>query len=177
MKENTKKIARLSYVIIFCILSYSVIIGKGSPNYSIIGAPINNYFYESLTNHFFVNCLKSGWTDPENGNYRPLTDKPECSLSGQESIIVENMLIFPNTVMTSAQSKAFKKFNQDIKRGWYYQYSNDQQTAYAKANKLTPKIMWVLFFLSLPIAWFTRNFSILIVTLITKGTLKGWKKL
>ena len=176
MKENTKKIARLSYVIIFCILSYSAIIGKGSPNYSIIGDPINNYFHESLTNHFFISCLKGGWTDPENGNYRPLTGKKECS-GREKSIIVENILIFPNTIGASAQSKALKKFNQDPKRGWYYEYSNDRQTAYYKADKLTPKIMWTLFFLSLPIAWFTRNFSILIATLITKGTLKGWKKL
>ena len=172
MKENTKKIARLSYVIIFCILSYVLFLSWNSPAEKMT----YEYLRKVKTNHFFISCLKGGWTDPENGNYQPLTGKKECS-GRKKSIIVENILIFPNTIRTSAQNKALKKFNQDPKRGWYYEYSNDNQIAYKKARAITPKIMWILFFLSLPIAWFTRNFSILIVTLITKGTLKGWKKL
>ena len=172
-KANIIKIARLSYVIILTILSYVLFLSWNSPVEKIT----YQYLGEVKTNHFFVTCLKGAWTDPDTGHYRPLTGKRECSFSGVESIIVENILIFPNTVRTRDQNDAFKKFNQDPKRGWYYQYSNDNQIAFKKARDITPKIMWGLFFLSIPLIWFTRNFSILIVTLITKGTLKGWNKL
>ena len=177
-KANINKIARLSYVIILTILSYILFLSWNSPVEKIT----YEYLREVKTNHFFITCLKNGWTDPETGSYRPFASKKECSFSGVKSINIDGyeMSVDPddyNSYVYSPQTEVFRKFNQDPKRGWYYQYSNDNQIAFKKARDITPKIMWGLFFLSIPLIWFTRNFSILIVTLITKGTLKGWNKL
>jgi hypothetical protein len=79
--------------------------------------------------------------------------------------------------MNPQQSEAFTKFNNNPDRKYTYQYSNNRDYAYKKSQKITEVIMWVVFFLTLPLIWFTRDFSIHIVNFSISLVSKGWKKL
>ena len=56
-------------------------------------------------------------------------------------------------------------------------YFNDERRAYYLSPPMTKKIIWGLFFFTLPLIWFSRGFSIPIVNSIMKIFNKGWKKL
>ena len=56
-------------------------------------------------------------------------------------------------------------------------YFNDIMIASSKATELASKITWVLFFLTIPLIWFSRGFSLPIVNNVMSLFNKGWKKL
>ena len=95
----------------------------------------------------------------------------------EKSIEIDNVIIFPNTMMNPQQSEAFTKLNNNPDRKYTYQYSNNRDYAYKKSQKITEVIMWIVFFLTLPLIWFTRDFSIRIVNFSISLVSKGWKKL
>ena len=173
-RESIKKISRLGYVIILFIFSYLVFIGNSSTYYSPIGKPVYEGLTSIFTEHYFVSCrqVKISEAQPP---FPPLFGK-RCS-SPEKSIEIDNYIIYPNTIMTIQQSEAFRKFNSNPDRKYTYEYSNNRNYAYEKSKKITEVIMWILFFLTIPLIWFTRDFSIHIVNFSISLVSKGWKKL
>jgi hypothetical protein len=174
-RENIKKISRLGYVIILFFSSYLFFIGKGSSYYSTAGEPVQRGLTSIFTEHYFVSCrqVKISEAKPP---FIPAIFEKRCS-GIEKSIEIDNIIIFPNTMMNPQQSEAFRKFNNNPDRKYTYQYSNNEDYAYKKSQKITGIIMWIVFFLTLPLIWFMRDFSIRIVNFSISLVSKGWKKL
>jgi hypothetical protein len=174
-RENIKKVSRLGYVVIFFICSYLFFIGNSYTYYSPAGEPVQRGLTSIFTEHYFVSCrqVKISEARPP---FLPAMFEKRCS-GIEKSIEIDNVIIFPNTMMNPQQSEAFTKFNNNPDRKYTYQYSNNRDYAYKKSQKITEVIMWIVFFLTLPLIWFTRDFSILIVNFSISLVSKGWKKL
>ena len=174
-RENIKKISRLGYVIILFIFSYLFFIGNSFTYYSPAGQPIYRGLTKIFTEHYFVSCrqVKISEARPP---FLPAMFEKRCS-GIEKSIEIDNVIIFPNTMMNPQQSEAFTKFNNNPDRKYTYQYSNNRDYAYKKSQKITEVIMWIVFFLTLPLIWFTRDFSIRIVNFSISLVSKGWKRL
>ena len=174
-RENIKKISRLGYVIILFICSYLFFIGNSYTYYSPAGEPLQRGLTSIFTEHYFVSCrqVKISEARPP---FLPAMFEKRCS-GIEKSIEIDNVIIFPNTMMNPQQSEAFTKFNNNPDRKYTYQYSNNRDYAYKKSQKITEVIMWIVFFLTLPLIWFTRDFSIRIVNFSISLVSKGWKKL
>ena len=174
-RESIKKISRLGYVIILFVCSYLFFIGEGSSYYSTAGKSVQRGLTSIFTEHYFVSCRQVKISEARPPFILPITEK-RCS-SPEKSIEIDNYIIYPNTIMTIQQSEAFKKFNSNPDRKYTYEYSNNRNYAYEKSKKITEVIMWILFFLTIPLIWFTRDFSIHIVNFSISLVSKGWKKL
>ena len=174
-RENIKKISRLGYVVILFICSYLFFIGNSYTYYSPAGEPVQRGLTSIFTEHYFVSCrqVKISEARPP---FLPAMFEKRCS-GIEKSIEIDNVIIFPNTMMNPQQSEAFTKFNNNPDRKYTYQYSNNRDYAYKKSQKITEVIMWIVFFLTLPLIWFTRDFSIHIVNFSISLVSKGWKKL
>jgi hypothetical protein len=174
-RENIKKVSRLGYVVILFICSYLFFIGNSYTYYSPAGEPVQRGLTSIFTEHYFVSCrqVKISEARPP---FLPAMFEKRCS-GIEKSIEIDNVIIFPNTMMNPQQSEAFTKFNNNPDRKYTYQYSNNRDYAYKKSQKITEVIMWIVFFLTLPLIWFTRDFSILIVNFSISLVSKGWKKL
>jgi hypothetical protein len=174
-RENIKKVSRLGYVVILFICSYLFFIGNSYTYYSPAGEPVQRGLTSIFTEHYFVSCrqVKISEARPP---FLPAMFEKRCS-GIEKSIEIDNVIIFPNTMMNLQQSEAFTKFNNNPDRKFTYQYSNNRDYAYKKSQKITEVIMWIVFFLTLPLIWFTRDFSILIVNFSISLVSKGWKKL
>lgn len=174
-RENIKKISRLGYVVILFICSYLFFIGNSYTYYSPAGEPVQRGLTSIFTEHYFVSCrqVKISEARPP---FLPAMFEKRCS-GIEKSIEIDNVIIFPNTMMNPQQSEAFTKFNNNPDRKYTYQYSNNRDYAYKKSQKITEVIMWIVFFLTLPLIWFTRDFSIRIVNFSISLVSKGWKKL
>ena len=174
-RENIKKVSRLGYVVILFICSYLFFIGNSYTYYSPAGEPLQRGLTSIFTEHYFVSCrqVKISEARPP---FLPAMFEKRCS-GIEKSIEIDNVIIFPNTMMNPQQSEAFTKFNNNPDRKYTYQYSNNRDYAYKKSQKITEVIMWIVFFLTLPLIWFTRDFSIRIVNFSISLVSKGWKKL
>ena len=174
-RENIKKISRLGYVVLLFICSYLFFIGNSYTYYSPAGEPVQRGLTSIFTEHYFVSCrqVKISEARPP---FLPAMFEKRCS-GIEKSIEIDNVIIFPNTMMNPQQSEAFTKFNNNPDRKYTYQYSNNRDYAYKKSQKITEVIMWIVFFLTLPLIWFTRDFSIRIVNFSISLVSKGWKKL
>jgi len=174
-RENIKKVSRLGYVVILFICSYLFFIGNSYTYYSPAGEPVQKGLTSIFTEHYFVSCrqVKISEARPP---FLPAMFEKRCS-GIEKSIEIDNVIIFPNTMMNPQQSEAFTKFNNNPDRKYTYQYSNNRDYAYKKSQKITEVIMWIVFFLTLPLIWFTRDFSIRIVNFSISLVSKGWKKL
>ena len=174
-RENIKKISRLVYVIILFVSSYLFFIGKGSSYYSTAGQPLQRGLTSIFTEHYFLSCrqVKISEARPP---FLPAMFEKRCS-GIEKSIEIDNIIIFPNTMMNPQQSQAFTKFNNNPDRKYTYEYSNNREYALKKSDKITGIVMWVVFFLTLPLIWFTRDFSIRIVNFSISLVSKGWKRL
>jgi hypothetical protein len=174
-RENIKKISRLGYVIIFFICSYLLFIGNSYTYYSPAGEPVQRGLTSIFTEHYFVSCRQVKISEAQSPFFPAMFEK-RCS-GIEKSIEIDNVIIFPNTMMNPQQSEAFTKFNNNPDRKYTYQYSNNRDYAYKKSQKITEVIMWIVFFLTLPLIWFTRDFSIRVVNFSISLVSKGWKKL
>ena len=174
-RENIKKISRLGYVIILFVCSYLFFIGNSFTYYSPVGETIHNGLTKIFTEHYFVSCRQVKISEPTPPFFGAMYEK-KCS-GPEKSIEIDNVIIFPNTTMNSQQSQAFLKFNNNPNRKYTYEYSSNRYYALKKSEKITEVIMWIIFFLTLPLIWFTRNFSIHIVNFSVSLVSKGWKKL
>jgi hypothetical protein len=174
-RENIKKISRLGYVIILFIFSYLFFIGNSFTYYSPAGQPIYRGLTKIFTEHYFVSCRQVKISEAQSPFFPAMFEK-RCS-GPEKSIEIDNIIIFPNTMMNPQQSEAFTKFNNNPNRKYTYEYSNNRNYALKKSEKITEVIMWIVFFLTLPLIWFTRDFSIRIVNFSISLVSKGWKKL
>jgi hypothetical protein len=174
-RENIKKISRLGYVIILFICSYLFFIGNSYTYYSPAGEPVQRGLTKIFTEHYFVSCRQVKISEAQSPFFPAMFEK-RCS-GIEKSIEIDNVIIFPNTMMNPQQSEAFTKFNNNPDRKYTYQYSNNRDYAYKKSQKITEVIMWIVFFLTLPLIWFTRDFSIRVVNFSISLVSKGWKKL
>jgi hypothetical protein len=174
-RENIKKISRLGYVVILFICSYLFFIGNSYTYYSPAGESLHKGLTKIFTEHYFVSCRQVKISEAQSPFFPAMFEK-RCS-GIEKSIEIDNVIIFPNTMMNPQQSEAFTKFNNNPDRKYTYQYSNNRDYAYKKSQKITEVIMWVVFFLTLPLIWFTRDFSIRIVNFSISLVSKGWKKL
>jgi hypothetical protein len=174
-RENIKKISRLGYVIILFIFSYLFFIGDRFTYYSPAGQPIYRGLTKIFTEHYFVSCRQVKISEAQSPFFPAMFEK-RCS-GPEKSIEIDNIIIFPNTMMNPQQSEAFTKFNNNPNRKYTYEYSNNRNYALKKSEKITEVIMWIVFFLTLPLIWFTRDFSIRIVNFSVNLVSKGWKKL
>ena len=174
-RENIKKISRLGYVIILFIFSYLFFIGNSFTYYSPAGQPIYRGLTKIFTEHYFVSCRQVKISEAQSPFFPAIFEK-RCS-GPEKSIEIDNIIIFPNTMMNPQQSEAFTKFNNNPNRKYTYEYSNNRNYALKKSEKITEVIMWIVFFLTLPLIWFTRDFSIRIVNFSISLVSKGWKKL
>ena len=174
-RENIKKVSRLGYVVILFICSYLFFIGNSYTYYSPAGETVQRGLTSIFTEYYFVSCrqVKISEARPP---FLPAMFEKRCS-GIEKSIEIDNVIIFPNTMMNPQQSEAFTKFNNNPDRKYTYQYSNNRDYAYKKSQKITEVIMWIVFFLTLPLIWFTRDFSIRIVNFSISLVSKGWKKL
>ena len=175
-RENIKKISRLGYVIILFVCSYLFFIGEGSSYYSNAGKPVQRGLTSLFTEHYFVSCRQVKISEPTPPFFGAMYEK-KCS-GPEKSIEIDNLIIFPNTFYSIPQhNEALNKFNKNPDRKYTYEYSSNRDYAYKKSQKITEVIMWVVFLLTLPLIWFTRNFSIHIVNFSVSLVSKGWKKL
>ena len=174
-RENIKKISRLGYVIILFICSYLFFIGNSYTYYSPVGESLQRGLTKIFTEYYFVSCrqVKISEARPP---FLPAMFEKRCS-GPEKSIEIDNIIIFPNTMMNPQQSEAFTKFNNNPNRKYTYEYSNNRNYALKKSEKITEVIMWIVFFLTLPLIWFTRDFSIRIVNFSISLVSKGWKKI
>jgi len=174
-RENIKKISRLGYVVILFICSYLFFIGNSYTYYSPAGKTVQRGLTSIFTEHYFVSCRQVKISEARPPFFPPLTEK-RCS-GREKSIEIDNVIIFPNTMMNPQQYQVFTKFNENPDRKYTYEYSNNRNYASKKSDKITAVIMWIVFFLTIPLIWFTRDFSIHIVNFSVSLVSKGWKKL
>jgi hypothetical protein len=175
-RENIKKISRLGYVIILFICSYLFFIGNSYTYYSPVGESLQRGLTKIFTEYYFVSCrqVKISEARPP---FLPAMFEKRCS-GPEKSIEIDNLIIFPNTFYSNPQhNEALNKFNNNPDRKYTYEYSSNRDYAYKKSQKITEVIMWIVFFLTLPLIWFTRDFSIRIVNFSISLVSKGWKKL
>ena len=175
-RENIKKISRLGYVVILFICSYLFFIGNSYTYYSPAGESLQRGLTKIFTEYFFVSCrqVKISEARPP---FLPAMFEKRCS-GPEKSIEIDNLIIFPNTFYSNPQhNEALNKFNNNPDRKYTYEYSSNRDYAYKKSQKITGIIMWIVFFLTLPLIWFTRDFSIRIVNFSISLVSKGWKKL
>jgi|LakMenEpi03Aug12_release.lakeMendotaPanAssembly.Ray.scaffolds.fasta_scaffold191950_4 hypothetical protein len=169
--EEIKKIRRLSYVIILTILSYYIFL-TSYPKDNLLGKQIYKYFYSINFEPYFKLCLKQ--------KYLELLIDRQCS-GREKSIKINNVVIYPKLrIYDQKQSEELEKFNSDPKNRYEYKYDDNQFEAHDKAIKITEIFMWLIFLLSLPIIWLSRDLSIYGITIINKVVKiisKGWNKI
>lgn len=167
-KSNVQKILKLSYVILLSVLSYYILIGNMYGRKSVYDS-VDKIIQNSITKHWYKECLEDKMKeigckpkrfDKFQVNGRWIEAKNESKKSGLRDYIVR------------------QEYNKGRKSGELkLVYFNDSNRAYYLSPPISKKIIWGLFFLTIPIIWFTRGISISFVNSIMKLFNKGWKKL
>ena len=123
---------------------------------------IGDFLTKKITNHWYSKC-------PENKTW-------DCE--GRYQIIeIDGVKIDVNN-WTQPTSQILSKWNKQRSYSEFkWVYFNDIMIASSKATELASKITWVLFFLTIPLIWFSRGFSLPIVNNVMSLFNKGWKKL
>jgi len=167
-KSNLQKILKLSYVIIFTLLSYYILIGSKYERKSVY-KKVDKIVQQSITKHWFKECLEDKMKEIG------------CEPTRYEKFLVNGRWISADIHHKRSgimEYSARIKYNKSKKPGeLILVYFNDERRAYYLSPPITKKIIWGLFFFTLPLIWFSRGFSIPIVNSIMKIFNKGWKKL
>ena len=167
--SNLQKILKLSYVIIFALLSYYILIGSKYERKSVYDR-VNKIVQSSITNHWYKECLVDNIQEigclPRsfekfNINGRWVSAENESKRSGLGDYV------------------ARQKYNKTKKEGRLklVYFNDERKRAYYLAPPITKKIIWGLFILTLPLIWFSRGVSLPVVNSIMKLFNKGWRKL
>ena len=167
-KSNPQKILKLSYVIIFTLLSYYILIGSKYERKSVYDR-VDKIVQSSITNHWFKECLVD---NIEEIGCLPTRHK-KFQINGRwisADIHHKRSGIF--------EYGARQNYNKTKKEGRLkLVYFNDSRRAYYLSPPISKKIIWGLFFLTLPLIWFSRGISLPVVNSIMKLFNKGWRKL
>lgn len=170
--EEIKKIRRLSYIILVSILSFIFFLGS-YPSDSFIGQHIMKYTSNKYTEYYFTSCLKQ--------KYLHLLMDRNC-VGREKSIKINNVIIFPKPFLNLSfkEMEELENYNSNPNNKYEYKVIDNGPEDVRKARNLTNVLMWIIFLLSLPVIWLTRDLSIYGITLINNvGKLisKGWKKI
>jgi len=183
MKENIKKTCMLIYILTFIVISsFSFVIPN--TNKSWIGDPLNRYLWKNIyADHLFLQCEYYDSTTLYDGNPIPIERCPPWNMV--TSIEIDGTIINADTYMKPLDRSATEYEIQQKNRGRrLIKEFNIKNINVAKiyhhivydskgARKTTLISMWLAFVFSLPLIWISRNISISIASLITKG----WKKI
>lgn len=181
MKNNLKKISRLSYITIMIIFSLLIFIIP-NPNDSIIGSYTEDLLIEKMKSHGFQACpIKKKKT---NIGVLPYLYVENCSPMYTKEIEINGLTLnadkmrktkgydprinqmFTTLNEWNKKNKNKFKYRMVIYRGYF-----------EKGQKYNSYIMWLLFLISLPLIWLSRDYSIVIMNASMKIFKKGWKKL
>ena len=167
-KSNLQKILKLSYVIIFALLSYYILIGSKYERKSVYDR-VDKIVQNSITNHWFKECLED--------NMKEIG----CEPTRYKKFQINGRWISADIHHKRSgirEYSARKKYNKTKKSGeLILVYFNDERRSYYLSPPITKKIIWGLFFLTLPLIWFSRGISLPVVNSIMKLFNKGWRKL
>ena len=170
-KDGSKiqKILKLSYVIIFALLSYYILIGSKYERKSVFKR-VNKIVKQSITNHWFLECLED--TISQGG----------CDPTRHKKFLINGRWISADIHHKRSgigEYIARQKYNKTKKKGQLklVYFNDERKRAYYLAPPITKKITWGLFILTLPLIWFSRGVSLPVVNSIMKLFNKGWKKL
>ena len=170
-KDGSKlqKILKLSYVIIFALLSYYILIGSKYEKKSVFKR-VNKIVKESITNHWFLECLED--TISQGG----------CDPTRHKKFLINGRWISADIHHKRSgigEYIARQKYNKTKKKGQLklVYFNDERKRAYYLAPPITKKITWGLFILTLPLIWFSRGVSLPVVNSIMKLFNKGWRKL
>ena len=181
MKDNIKKISRLSYVIIMIIFSLFIFIIPNTDD-SIIGGYTETLLREKMKSYGFQACpIKKKITDMK---IMPYLYVENCSPMYTKEIEISGLKLNADKMRKTKGYDpkinqmfiTFNEFNEENKFKFKYRMVT-YRGYYEKAQKYNLFLMWASFLISLPLIWLSRNFSISIVNGTMKMFNKGWKKL
>ena len=180
MKDNIKKTARLSYVVIMLIFSLFIFILPETDD-SYFGDEVEVLLKEKLKNYGFQSCPIE--IEKTKMKFLPYLYIPRCNkYILADEIKINGVTLNANRMMKTYDSDTIKKLK--IFRDWNkknrtkFIYKIEANFGYKEmAKKYTLLIMWALFLITIPIIWISRNVSISIVNGIMGIFKKGWTKL
>ena len=161
-KTDFKKIVKLSYVFILSCITYFLLVGSLYKNNSVPDWT-HEILTKRLTNEWYMKCPNNRKSLDCVGRYKQIT--------------IDGVTIDANkwTPETSQLRKSWNKNRKNNEYKWIY--DNDRMLASQRATDLNQKVIWVIFLITLPIIWFSRQLSVPIVNSIMKIINKGWKKI
>jgi len=181
MKENIKKTYMLIYILTFIVVSsFSFVIPN--TNKSWIGNPLYRYLWKNVyVDHRFLKCNYYDSTTLYDGKPLPI----ERCAHKTKNIEIDGTIINADKYVKYLDHSAteyerhqknqgyiiiekFNKENKFVAKIYHHTFYNSKG-----ARKTTLISMWLAFVFSLPLIWISRNISISIASLITKG----WKKI
>ena len=160
--NNLKKITKISYFFILSFISYFLLVGSLYKNNSLPDWT-HEILTKRLTNEWYMKCPNNRKSLDCVGRYKQIT--------------IDGVIIDANkwTPETDQLRKSWNKNRENNDFKWIY--DNDRMLASQKASKLNQKVIWVIFLITLPIIWFSRQLSIPIINSIMKIINKGWRKI
>ena len=181
MKDNIKKISRLSYITIMIIFSLFIFIIPDTDD-SIAGNISEQILREKMKSYGFQACpIEIKKTNME---FMPYLYSEKCSPMYTKEIEINGLKLNADKMRKTngydprinQMFITLNELNEENKYKFKYKMVT-YRGYYEKAKRYTLFIMWASFLISLPLIWLSRNFSISIVNTIMSIFKKGWKKL
>ena len=161
-KSDTQKIIKIVYFLILTGLSYYFLVGSLYKNNSI-----PNWTHEIITTlttkHWYEKCPYSFINDGCRGKYEKIEIGGK-TISAKHWTVENSQLI--GGYNSTRKSDEFKIV-----------YNHNRLVASKNAMDLNKKIIWVIFLITLPIFWLSRQLSLPILNSIMKIINKGWNKI
>ena len=161
-KSNTKKITKLVYFLILTGLSYYFLVGSLYKNNSIPNWT-HNIITTLTTKHWYEKCPSNFISGGCRGKYEKIEIGGK-KISAKHWTVENSQLI--RAYNSTRKSDEFKIV-----------YNTDRLIASENAMDLNEKTIWFIFLITLPLIWFTRQFSVPILNTTMKTINKGWKKI
>lgn len=161
-KDNLKKITKISYFFILSFISYYFLVGS-LYKYNSIPNWTHNIITTLTTKHWYEKCPYTFISDGCRGKYEKIEIGGK-TISAKHWTVENSQLI--GAYNTTRKSGEFKIV-----------YNTDRLIASENAMDINEKLTWIIFLITLPIIWFSRQLSIPIVNSTMKLIYKGWKKI
>ena len=181
MKDNIKKISRLSYITIMIIFSLFIFIIPDTDD-SIAGNISEQILRENMKSYGLQACpIEIKKTNME---FMPYLYVEKCSPMYTKEIEINGLKLNADKMRKTKGYDprinqmfiTLNEWNEENKYKFKYKMVT-YRGYYEKAKRYTLFIMWTSFLISLPLIWLSRNFSISIVNATMSIFKKGWKKL
>ena len=150
---------------------------------SLIGEYIDEVVRDGVRSYGFQYCEKEKTSFFDGNNVLQSFYTDRCSPLLAKTMKIDNFNLDADTMgktgkydwRVNEMFKALNKYNDKHKKTKKYKLM--EFDTYNKRKNYTEIIMWLLFILSIPIIWFSRNFSIIILNSFMSAIKKGWKKI